>query len=159
MALNNVAHFPLIALDAEINTVSRFKTGRLAVIPPHFKEQTSKRSKEGNIVSLYHTQYQLVRKVLMFAIEAFIHVSLHTLTNFCMLYTDPAMLFPCKSNLGKVVKKETLLYERVMTLVSASICAVSLILRQISLWLKDFLYHTQGTHQTDNYNSKFFSDF
>jgi len=141
MALNNVAHFPLIALDAEMNTVSCFETGRLAVIPPHFKEETSERSKEGNVVSLYHTQYQLVCTVLMCAIEAFTHVSLHTLTNFCMLYTDPAMLFPCKSNLGKVVKKETPLYERVMTPVyervmtpvSASVCAVSLIPRQISL--------------------------
>jgi len=72
-----------------------------------------------------------------------------------MLYTDPGMLFPCKSNLGKVVKKETLLYERVMTPFSASVCAVSLIMRQITLWIKNFLYHTQGTHQTDNYNSKF----
>jgi hypothetical protein len=32
MTLNNAAHhFPLIALDAEMNTVSRFKTGKLAV--------------------------------------------------------------------------------------------------------------------------------
>lgn len=55
MALNNVAHFPSIALYSEMNTVSRFKTGRLAVIPPHFKEETSKRNKEGNVVSLNHT--------------------------------------------------------------------------------------------------------
>jgi hypothetical protein len=45
-----------------------------------------------------------------------------------------------------------------MTPVSASVCAVSLIQRQISLLLKNFLYHTQGTHQTDNYNS-IFSNF
>jgi hypothetical protein len=55
MALNNTAqHFPLIALVAEMNTVSCFKTGRLAIIPPHFKEETSKRNKEENVVSLNH---------------------------------------------------------------------------------------------------------
>jgi len=95
MALNNIAqHFPLITLEAEMNTISCFKTGRLAVIPPHFKEETSKRNKEGNVVSLNHIQHKLVCTVLMFAIGAFTHVSLHTLTNFCMLYTDPGMLFP-----------------------------------------------------------------
>jgi hypothetical protein len=80
MALNNVAqHFPLIALDAQMNTVSRFKVGRLAVIPPHFKEEeTSKRNKEGKAVSLnpLNTELNLICHMLaLLAAHHILHVS------------------------------------------------------------------------------------